>query len=121
MTMRSRLSTALPHGALLYPALVLGALKDVLHEDARRVHGVGGNLSWIDEALDLRNGASGGRGHHRIEVARGFPVNEIAKTVPTVRAHEREVCLERQLEHIRPAVDDARLLTLGNNRVVAGG
>ena len=62
----------------------------------------------------------GGGGHHRVEVARGLPIHEVAVAVALPRAHEREVRLERQLEHVGSSVDHARLLALGHQRAVAG-
>jgi len=100
--------------------LVLGALQNVPHEDARRVYGVGRNLPGLDQVLHLGDRALGRRGHHGIEVARGLPVDEVAEPIATVRAHEREVGFERHLQHVGPAVDDARLLALGDDRVAAG-
>jgi hypothetical protein len=77
----------------------------------------GRNLSGLDQVFDLGDRALGRRGHHRIEVARGLPVDEVAEPIAAVRPYEREVGPERHLQHVGPAVDDARLLALGDDRV----
>src|SRR5687767_625101 len=110
-TMRSRLST----GYSLFDALIVGrATHDVLHEDARSMDAVGIELTGLDELFDLGNGMTRGGGHHRIEVARGLPVDEIAEAIASPRFHEREVGVQRRLEDVGPAVDDAALLAFSD-------
>ncbi len=46
-------------------------------------------------------------------------VDEVPLPVAAPGLHEREVGVQRQLEHVRPAVDDARLLPLGHGRAEA--
>ena len=91
--------------ALLDAPLVAFALEDALHEDARGVHGVGVDLARLDQLLDLGDRDARGHGHHRGEVARGLAVDQVAVAVALPGLHEREVGLERQLEHVRAAVD----------------
>src|SRR6185437_1832806 len=50
--------------------------------------------------------------HHRIEVPRRFAVGEIAPAIGAVGAAERDVALDRLLQHIELAIDLARLLAL---------
>src|SRR5688572_29214036 len=117
-TMRSRLST----GHLLFDALVIGrATHDVLHEDARSMDAVGIELTGLDQLFDFGYGMSRRGGHHRIEVARGFPVDEIAEAIALPRFHEREVGVQRRLEDEWPAVDDSALLSFSDSRAGPGG
>ena len=104
----------------LDPLLVARALEDVLHEDARRDDRVGVERARLDELLDLGDRDRGRRRHHRVEVARGAAVDEVAEAVAPERLHEREVGLQRRLEHVVAPVDDARLLALGDDGAVAG-
>src|SRR5581483_239341 len=118
--MRS-LTSAIAHRPLLDALLVARALDDVLHEnpwrdDVIRIDGAG-----LDELLDFRDRHAARRRHHRIEVARGAPVHEVAGAVAFPRLDEGEVCPERRLEHVRLAPDRPRFLALGDDRPVAGG
>src|SRR5437016_5684447 len=58
--------------------LVPRALEDPLHEDAGRVHRVGLDGAGRDQLLDLGDRHLAGGGHHRVEVARGLAVDEVA-------------------------------------------
>src|SRR5688572_9658978 len=110
-TMRSRLST----GHLFFDALVVGrATHDMLHEDARSMDAVGIELTGLDELFDFGNGMTCGSGHHRIESARGLPVDQISQAIPSLRLHEREVGVQRRLEDVGAAVDDAALLAVSD-------
>src|SRR5262245_40030729 len=101
--MRSRLSTA--SGPFFDPTLVSVAFQNALHEDSGGMHGIGVELARWDERFNFRDGDGGGSRHHRIEVARGTPVDQIAVMIALPRAHEREIGLERHLEHVVTAVD----------------
>jgi len=70
--------------------------------------------------LDFRDRHDPGGGHHRVEVARGSTIDEIPGAVTFPGADEREVGADRRLEDVRLAVDDARLLALGDNRSIRG-
>ena len=75
----------LPHRALLDALLVARALEDVLHEDAGRDDVVGIERARLDQVLDLGDRDARGRRHHRIEVARRPPVDEVAEPVALPR------------------------------------
>src|SRR4029079_5599871 len=120
MTMRCRLSTGLPHSALPDTVRVGRAMQDVLHEDARRMHLVRLDLARLDEVLDLRERDACGGGHHRVEVPGGLAKDEVASAVADERTDEREVGLQRHLQHEVTPVDDARLFPFGDDRSVAG-
>src|SRR4029453_4353277 len=116
--MRSRLSIS--RRPLLDAFAVTGALKDSLHEDSRRMDVIALDLARRHEVLDLGDGASRGGGHHGIEVARRSPVNEITHVVAFPRLDEGIVGTQRRFENVGPAVDDASLLSLGDQRPGAG-
>src|ERR1041384_4181123 len=124
-TMRSLLSMyldclQLTNGAAFDPLLEMRALQDVRDEDAGRDDGVRIQLAGLDDLFHFGEGHLRGRGHDRIEVARGLPVDEIAFRVALVGLHEREVGMERRFEDVVAPVDDARLLPLPDHRSVAG-
>ena len=54
--------------------------------------------------------------HHRIEVPRRFAIDEIAPAVATLGPDERDIGLDRPLQHVQFAVQRARLLALGDLR-----
>ncbi|GJE44159.1 hypothetical protein AEGHOMDF_3345 [Methylobacterium soli] len=70
--------------------------------------------------LDLRDRHLGGGGHHRVEVARGQPVGEVALGVAPVGVDEGEVGEEAPLHHVLRAVELAHLLALGHLGADAG-
>ena len=74
----------------------------------------------FDERFDFGDRHARGGRHHRIEVARGLPVDQVALRIALPRPDEREVGEQRLLEHVVTAVDLARLLALGDQRAVAG-
>ena len=55
-------------------------------------------------------------GHDRPEVAGGLAVDEVAHPVGPVRADQRDVAVDRVLQHVGAAVDLAGLLALGERR-----
>src|SRR5205814_10493911 len=69
---------------------------------------------------DFGDRHGGGGRHHRIEVARGLPVDEIPETIALPGLDEREVGLERRFEDEGLAVDDAGLFTFGDKRPITG-
>src|SRR6267378_5585593 len=69
------------HRAALDFFVVVGALEDGVDEDAGGVDLVGRELAQLDELLDFGDYVVGGGGHHGIEVARSFSVDEIAPAI----------------------------------------
>src|SRR5664279_4543223 len=96
--------------------LVVGSLEDALHVNAGGVHLVRLDCSGLDQVLHFNNGHLGCRCHHGIEVLRRLAVNQIAPSVALPGFDEREVGFQGPLQHIRPAIELARLFALGNHR-----
>src|SRR4026209_1181751 len=101
--MRSRTS-AMDGGSLLDPLYVLLAPQDMLHENPGRDDVVGIDLAGLDQPFHFGNRRSRGSGHHRIEIARRAPVDEIPGPVADPRLHEREVGAQWLLEDVGGAV-----------------
>src|SRR3984893_280976 len=108
-----------PYGAALDLFFVVRAFEDGVDEDAGGVDLVGRQLAELDELLDFGDYVIGGGGHHGIEVARGFAVDEIAPAIAFPGFDEGEVTAQAALENVVAAVEFARLLALGNYRAEA--
>src|ERR1700679_403469 len=77
-------------------------------------------MVWIDfpglkEMLDLGHRDPAGSGHHGIEILRRLAVYQVSPTVALPCLDQCEVRGHAALQHVRPAVELARLLTLGDN------
>src|SRR5262249_20696950 len=79
------------YGALLDVLLGVGDVNDALHKHARGNDVVRVDLAGLEQVLDLGNGDLAGGRHHRVEVARRLPVDEIAFGVALPRMHDREI------------------------------
>ena len=88
--------------------------------DARRDDVVGIDLARLDQVLDLGDRDLAGGRHHRIEVARGLAVDEVALGVALPGVHDREVGDEAALHDVVLAVELALLLALGDHGADAG-
>ena len=82
--------------------------------------GRGRAVAGVDELLDLGDRDARGGGHHRVEVARGLSVDEVAEAVALPRFDDGEVGGERVLEDVAAPVELARLLAFGDHRAGAG-
>src|SRR5262245_24206101 len=110
----------LTHGAPLDSFLEVRTLQHVCDVNAGGHDGIRIELTELDDFLDLGN-RHGRRGrHHRVEVPRGLPVNQVAFRVAFVRFDEREVCPQWRFQHVVAAVDYSRPLPLSDDRAVAG-
>ena len=108
------------HGAELDALFVARALDDAVDEDARRVDLVGIQLADLDELLDFGHADLAASGDHRVEVPRGFSKNEVAGFVALPRLHERDLGRDARFEHVFLAVENFRLLALGQFGAEAG-
>src|SRR5262249_10614565 len=73
---------------------------------------VGIDVHWLHKVLDFGDGDFAGGGHHRIEVARGLAIDEVALGIAHPGMHNREICGERALHDIALTVELALLLAL---------
>ena len=74
----------------------------------------------LNQMLDLRDGDARGGRHHRIKIARGLAVDEIALGIALPGVHEREVGDEAGLHDVALAVELALFLALGDVGADAG-
>src|SRR4030088_3457935 len=111
---------AFAHGALLDVLHRIRNVHNTFHEHARRDDVVGIDLAWLDQILDLGNGDLPGRGHHRIEIARGLAINEIALGISLPGMNDRKVGDQAALHHVALAIDLALLLPCGDQGPGAG-
>src|SRR6478735_9424215 len=74
-------------------------LDDPVHVDARQVDRIRVEIPRLDELLHLCDADPPRHRRERVEVARGLVEHEVAVTVALGGVHEREVGLDRLLEH----------------------
>src|SRR5215472_10225671 len=120
MPSRSNIRLGLPHGAAL-DALLPRSHHDALHEDARRVNALRVEVADLDELLDLRDRDFAGRGRHRVEVARRFPVDQISQSVALPGRDHREVPDDPALEDVLASVELLGFLALRHERADPSG
>src|SRR6267378_3687208 len=119
--LHTRFISRFPHGAALDFLFVVGALEDGVDENSGGVDLVGRELAQLDELLDFGDYVVGGGGHHGIEVARSFSVDEIAPAIALPGFDEREVTAERALENVMARIEFAGFFAFGNHGAVSGG
>src|SRR5690606_2123073 len=94
---------------------------NVLDEQARCNDRFRGDLAQLNDFVNRRNGALGGRGHDRTKVASGFAVRKVAPAVARFGLDQRKVGKDRVFEHVVAPVDLANFLAFGQFGAVAGG
>src|SRR5437899_346057 len=109
-----------PQGALLDRLFVVGALEDPVHVDRRDVDVIAVELAHLQQVLHLHDGDAGRGAHHRAEVAGGLAEDQVPPLVALPGAHDGEVGLEGLLEDHLLALENARLLALGDLGARAG-
>src|SRR5436190_5634394 len=96
-----------PDGAPLDPLLARGD-DDPVDVEGRRVDMVGIELAGRHQLLHFGDrDAAGGRGH-RVEVARGLAVDEVAQPIALPGRDQSEIADNALLEHVLPAVEATR-------------
>src|SRR5205823_12326240 len=91
-----------------------------LHEDAWRMYQVRIDRAVFDDLFDLGDGDLAAHRNHRIEVARGLAIDEVALLVRLPRLDQRNVGTNAALHDVFLAVEFAHVLALGNDRADAG-
>ena len=82
--------------------------------------GVWIDLAGLDHVFDFGNRHLRCRRDHRIEVARGHPVDEVSVRVALPRLDQRQVGDDSALHHVVVAVENLCLLALRDDRTEAG-
>src|SRR5271170_471358 len=100
--------------------------EDAMNVDARCVHMIWIKRAHFDDFFHFCDRDLAGRGHHRIEVHRRVPVDEVAKAVALPSLDERIVADDAFLEDVAAAAKRAglllrRKLSNGTVRCVAYG
>ncbi len=95
-------------------------MDDAVDENARCVDLIGIQLADLDELFDLGHADLAATGDHRVKVPRGFSINKVAGFVALPRLHDRKLGRDSGLEHVFLAVENFRLLALGQFGPEAG-
>ena len=95
-------------------------LDDALDEDAGRVDVVGIEFAGRNQMLDLGHRDLGGGRHHRVEVARGLAVDQVAGGVALPGVDDGEVGEQAALHDVFLAVELLHFLAFGDQRADAG-
>ena len=104
-----------------FDALVGAAdFDDALDENAGRVDVVGIDLAGRHQMLDFGDGDLGRGRHHRIEIARGLAIDEIACGIALPGVDDGEIGEQPALHHIFLAVEFLHFLAFGDQRADAG-
>ena len=77
-------------------------------------------LAHFHQLLDLGHRHLAAGGDHRVEVARGLAIDEVAGLVALPGLDDGQVGADRVLEHVFAAVERARLLAFGELGAVGG-
>src|SRR5450759_2111543 len=102
------------HGALLDVFDRVRHVDDAFDVNARRDDVVGIEIARLHQVLDLGDRHLAGGRHHRIEIARGLPIHEIAFGIPHPGVHDREIRDQTALHDVALAVELALFLALGD-------
>ena len=79
------------------------------------MHQVGIQLANLDQVLHLRNRNFGSTGHHRVEVAGGLAINEVAPFITLPGFNQGEVCFQCVFHHVEAAIEFAGFLIFGDH------
>src|SRR5260370_6987874 len=100
---------------------VFWALEDGVDENAGRMNLIGVELAEFNEFFDLGNDVVRGGSHHRIEVASGLAIDEIAPTIAFPSFDKREIPAQGALENVLAAVEFARFFSFTNHPALSPG
>src|SRR5260370_26217080 len=108
----SALIAPLADSALLDALLVRRAAHHAFNKNSGRVDVVGVDSAGLDQMFDLRNGDLCGRRHHRVEVARGLPIDEVALAISFPGMDDCEIGDEATLHNVAFPIEAANFLAL---------
>ena len=101
--------------------LLAGAdLDDALDENAGRMDVVGIELAGRHQMFDFGHGDLCGGRHHRIKIARGLAIDQVAGGVALPGVHDREIGEQPALHDVFLAVELLHFLAFGDQRADAG-
>jgi hypothetical protein len=86
-----------PNRAALNALFVFLALENGVDKNAGRMNLIGVELAKLDEFFDFDDNVVGGSRHHRIEVARGLSIDQVAPAVAFPRLDKREIAAQPAL------------------------
>ena len=93
---------------------------DALDENAGRMDVVGIDLAGRHQMLDFGHRDLGGGRHHRVKIARGLAVDEVAGGIALPGVHDGEIGEQAALHDVFLAVEFLHFLALGDQRADAG-
>ena len=82
---------------------------------------IGVELAEFHEFFDFGDHVVGSGGHHRVEVARGLAVDEIAPAVTFPRFDEGEIAADGSLHDVLVAVEFAGFFSVSDHGAVSRG
>jgi hypothetical protein len=85
---------------------------DAVDKDARRDNRLGVEFAKLDHTINLDHREISGHRHDRIEIPRRLYVSQITPAVGLVGLDQRDIALQRLLEHMQAAIDLAGFLAL---------
>src|ERR1051325_3118719 len=111
---------AFAYGALLDMFYGIGHVNDPLHEHARRDDVVGIDLARLNQDFHFGHRRLGRGRHHRVEIARGLSIDEVALGIALPGVHDRQIGDDAALHDVALAVEFALFLALGDVGAGAG-
>src|SRR5207249_2437539 len=102
------------------PLFEVCSLNNSIHENARRMDLIGVKLTDFDKLLNLRNANLATAGDHRIEVSRGFSINQVAGLISLPCFDERDFRGDARFEDVFFTVETLRLFALSKFGPKAG-
>ena len=97
------------NGSKLDAFFVFRTLNDTVDKNAGRVNLIGIEFTDFEQLFDFGHGYFSAGRNHRIEIARGFAIDQIAGLVALPRFHDRDIRANRFFQHIFLAVEIVRV------------
>src|SRR5579864_5700285 len=112
---------ALAYRSFFDGLLVIGALKNSVHKNSRRMYAVRRQLAEFHQFFHFRDHIIRGSRDHRIEVPGRLAIDEVAPAIAFPRLDESEIASQGALQEIFASIKFARFFSLRNHRADAGG
>ena len=98
--MPARSSRAMRLAMMVCASMVISVCDEIVDERRRRHHVIGRDHAHRHDVLGVDDDGVGRHRDHRIEVARGERVGQVADVVGEERLHQREVGAQRRLQQV---------------------